>query len=218
MKNIIAAPLNLITSIIPAAITLAARLVGMVRATPSTLRQARSLPWKEMAQAATNKQNVALFYRNNKTYILSTAIITIVVFFTISWTNNYFSTKSAKIQADISLAEKTLSTSMTLLERSKSIAQTQNLLEGGLITYMQDLTQKIDLESNQIKITPRTGTNSTEQLNVRLDGLTLYQLTEMLKNIESYDNLAVLSINIKPQFNDDTKLLITISIAKEVIG
>lgn len=218
MKNIITAPINFIIAIIPTTITVVVKLVQLAKGTPSAIQHARDLPWKEMARSATNRQTIALFYRNNKTYILSTGVITVVVFFTVSWTNNYFVERSAKVKTEISLAEKTLSTSMTLLERSKTVAQTQHLLEGGLITYMQNLSQQANLESNQIKITPRTGTNSTEQLNVRLDGLTLYQLTEMLKDIESYDNLAIISINIKPQFNDETKLLITISIAKEIIG
>ncbi len=216
MNNIIATPIKIIISIVPTTLQLLNKMVGMIKAIPNTIRQIRALPWRSIAKSVSNKHTLALFYRNNKTYILSTTLIVVGVFFVISWTNNYFNNKSEKIKADIVLAEKTLLSSMALLEKSKNIEQTQNLLQDGLITYMQDLSQKVDLNSDQIKITPRAGTNSTEQLNTRLDGLTLYQLTEILKNINSYDNLAVVSINIKPQFNDDKKLLVTISLAKEI--
>ncbi len=216
MNNIIATPIKIIISIVPTTLQLLNKMVGMIKAIPNTIRQIRALPWRSIAKSVSNKHTLALFYRNNKTYILSTTLIVVGVFFVISWTNNYFNNKSEKIKADIVLAEKTLLSSMALLEKSKNIEQTQNLLQDGLITYMQDLSQKVDLNSDQIKITPRAGTNSTEQLNTRLDGLTLYQLTEILKNINSYDNLAVVSINIKPQFNDNKKLLVTISLAKEI--
>ena len=103
------------------------------------------------------------------------------------------------------------------IEESEAMGDQFNILDLGLLTYMQNLGQSNELESNQISITPRVGTSETEQIDIRLDGLTLFQLTNILNSLYSYDNISVITLNIRRQFNDETRLLITMNIVKEIV-
>ena len=154
------------------------------------------------------------FIKKNRETLLITLSFLIASFLVFYWTGSYFSTKKTQLQSQ----EKTLcgqvKKTKSLYRKISSNAKTRNLCKTGLLNFFQKMGQDLSITDKIVSIRPKKKPNFSEFIMVRLENLSLNEIVDLLKYIERYSNLSIVSFTLNKNFTDPTRANIIMDVGK----